>query len=155
MSSTHHGVLIHTIFGTKGRYPLLGESWRKDLYAYIGGTIKEHEAMLLCAGGIENHIHLLLKISPRFAISNTIQLLKQNSSRWINENNLANCKFQRQRGYGVFSVSQSKASTVKSYLGRQKEHHLKQSFEDEYLSTLRKHKINFDKRYLFEDEFIG
>ena len=155
MPSTHHGLLIHVIFGTKGRYPLLAESWRDDLYSYIGGTVKAHDASLLCAGGIENHIHLLMKISPKFAIADTIQLLKQNSSRWINEKRLVDCKFQWQRGYGVFSVSQSREGGVKSYLRRQKQHHSTQSFEDEYLNTLRKHKIDYDERYVFDDEFVS
>ncbi len=115
--STHHGILLHVVFSTKFRFKCISENWSDELYGYIGGTIKEHSANLLAAGGIEDHVHLLMKISPKFAISTTIQLLKANSSRWINERRLVNAKFSWQRGYSAFSVSESKAATVFYALG--------------------------------------
>ena len=54
--STHHGILVHVVFSTKCRVALLADSWRDDLFAYIGGTVKEHKAVLLKAGGIEDHV---------------------------------------------------------------------------------------------------
>ena len=83
--STHHGILLHVVFSTKYREPVLADAWRDDLHAYIGGTVKDHKATLLKSGSIEDHIHLLLRIHPEIAISKTIQLLKTNSSKWINE----------------------------------------------------------------------
>ena len=153
--SAHHGILLHVIFSTKYRKPVLAETWRDELFAYIGGTVKDHKSTLLKAGGIEDHVHLLLRIHPEFAISKTIQLLKANSSRWINENRKTQRKFEWQRGYGAFSVSQSMSETVKRYLDRQKQHHAKQTFEQEYLEILRKHEIEFDMEYVFEQEIIA
>ncbi len=153
--STHHGILLHVVFSTKYRKPVLADQWRDDLFAYIGGTVKDHKASLLKAGGIEDHVHLLLRIHPEFAISKTLQLLKANSSRWINENRKTPKPFQWQRGYGAFSVSQSMSESVKQYLERQREHHARQSFQDEYLEMLRKHEIEFDLRYVFEQEFVA
>ena len=85
MSTTHHGLLIHVIFSTKLRYPLIRDSWRDDLFAYMGGIARDHKATLLASGGIEDHVHLLIKINPSFAIADTVKLIKANSSRWINE----------------------------------------------------------------------
>lgn len=153
--STHQGILLHVIFSTKYRKPVLADVWRDDLFAYIGGTVNDHKSILLKAGGIEDHIHLLLRIHPQFAISKTVQLLKANSSRWINENHKTTIPFQWQRGYGAFSVSQSMAETVKRYIARQREHHVKRSFEEEYLEVLRRHEIEFEMEYVFEQEIIA
>ncbi len=153
--SSHHGILIHVVFSTKYRKPVLAGDWRDDLFAYIGGTIKDHKAVLLKSGGIEDHVHLLIKFHPQFTISSTIQLLKSNSSKWINESNRTRIKFQWQLGYGAFSVSQSMADTVKSHIANQREHHLKLSFQDEYLTMLKKHQVEFDPKYVFEQEIVA
>lgn len=83
--TTHHGILWHVIFSTKYRKRYLAESWRDELFAYISGIVTDHKAVLLKGGGIEDHIHLLLRVHPEFAISKTVQMLKANSSRWINQ----------------------------------------------------------------------
>jgi putative transposase len=153
--STHHGILMHAVFSTKYRVPVLHDRWRNDLFAYIGGVVSDHKATLLTAGGIEDHVHLLLKLHPQFAISSTLQLLKANSSRWINEQRLTAARFSWQRGYGAFSVSQSLAETVKNYIRNQRQHHQKQGLKKEYLELLRRHEIEFDPHYVFEQELIG
>ena len=89
------------------------------------------------------------------AIADTVKLIKGNSSRWINKNQKVSARFEWQRGYGAFSVSESMADVVKRYVDNQKEHHRRQSFEDEYFELLRKHKIEFDKKYVFDDEIVG
>ena len=154
MSNTYHGILIHVIFSTKYRRPLLEESWRDELYAYIGGTVKDHKSHLLVAGGIEDHVHLLLKIHPSFAISKTIQLLKSNSSRWIKDRHF-HSDFEWQTGYGAFSVSQSQSGFVTNYIKDQRRHHQKLDFKREYLAILRKHGIEFDLKYVFDEEIIA
>ena len=153
--STHHGILLHVVFSTKYRKPVLADQWRNELFGYIGGIVNDHKSTLLKAGGIEDHIHLLLRINPQFAISQTMQLLKSNSSKWINEQQKTKSKFSWQRGYGAFSVSQSMSEIVKRYIERQREHHKTQTFKDEYLTTLQKHQIEFDPKYVFEMEIVG
>ena len=153
--STHHGILIHVVFSTKYRRRLILEPWQDELYGYIGGTAKDHKAVLLKAGGIEDHVYLLLKFHPQFAISKTIQLLKANSSKWLNEGKKTPRKFQWQRGYGAFSVSQSMVESVKRYISNQRQHHQKQTFEEEYFEMLRLHEIEFDPEFVFEREING
>ena len=153
--STHAGILIHAVFSTKLRFKLLSEVWRDELYAYMGGTIREHRGDLLSAGGVEDHVHLFMRIHPSYAISDTMKLIKANSSRWINENRKISAKFEWQRGYGAFSVSQSMASKVDRYICDQKRHHATKSFVDEYLELLRVHEIEFDPRYVFDQEIVG
>ena len=62
MSQMHHGLLIHVVFSTKLRYGLIKPDWQDDLYGFMGGTARDHQATLLCSGGIEDHVHLLLKV---------------------------------------------------------------------------------------------
>jgi hypothetical protein len=106
------------------------------------------------SGGIENHVHLMLKIHPSFAIADTVKLIKGNSSRWINKNHKISGRFEWQRGYGVFSVSESMSDTLKRYIENRQQHHQQQSFEGEYLTILRKHRVEFDERYVFDDEIV-
>ena len=155
MSSSHHGILIHVVFSTKQRFKLLHKDWRDDLFAYMGGIATEHKSKLLRSGGVEDHVHLLMKIHPKFAISDTIKLIKGNSSRWINDNKKIAARFEWQRGYRAFSVSESMSNTVKRYIENQEEHHRRQSFKDEYITFLNKHNIEYDRRYVFDDEHVG
>ena len=154
MSSTHHGILVHIVFSTKLRFPLLHDDWRDELFAYIGGTVRKHKATILKSGGIADHIHLLAKIHPAYAISETVNLIKANSSRWINQQRKIDTRFEWQRGYGVFSVSQSMVASVKDYLANQAEHHKTQSFREEYLTLLTKHRIEFDDQYVFDEQIV-
>ena len=80
------------------------------------------------------------------AMSKAISLLKANSSKWMNEHGRV---FAWQEGYSAFSVSESNLERVAQYIRRQKEHHKKMTFEDEYLNLLRKHKVDFDPKYVF------
>lgn len=155
MSQTHHGLLIHVIFSTKNRSPVIDESWQDELFAYVGGIAKEHKAIVLASGGTDDHIHLLVKIHPSFAISDTVRHLKANSSRWINKQQKVNCRFEWQRGYGAFSVSQSNSEAVKAYIRGQREHHQARPFRDEYLEFLVRHRIEFDERYVFDEEVVS
>lgn len=155
MPSTHHGILIHIIFSTKNRAPLISDRWQDDLFAYMGATAREHNAIVLCSGGIEDHVHLLAKLHPSYALADTVQLIKANSSRWINQERKINSRFEWQRGYGAFSVSQSQAEKVKRYIQTQREHHGGQSFREEYLEILRRHAIEFDERFVFDDEIVS
>ena len=152
--SSHHGILIHVVFSTKFRKPVLHDEWRDELFAYIDGTIKEHKAVLLRSGGIEDHVHLLIKFHPSYAISSTIQMLKANSSKWINSESKTKQRFKWQSGYGAFSVSQSMADAVKNYIAKQREHHRNLIFRDEYLSLLKKHQVAYDLNYVFEQEVV-
>ncbi len=155
MPSTHHGILVHIVFSTKNRARLIESQWEESLYSYIGGIVRDHKATLLCIGGVQDHVHLFVRLHPSYAIADTVQLIKSNSSRWINEERKCQYRFQWQRGYGVFSVSQSKSEMVKQYIRNQKSHHTRQTFVREYLDILRLHQIEFDERYVFDDEIVG
>jgi REP element-mobilizing transposase RayT len=94
-------------------------------------------------GGTGNHLHILTTIPPTVRLAEAVQKLKANSSRWMGEQGI---RFEWQKGYGAFSVSPSMLSTVKAYVENQEEHHRARSFEDAFLTLLRKSDVRFEER---------
>lgn len=153
--STFTNLLYHVVYSTKYRRPSLTATWRDDLYGYIGGIVREQKGTLLRAGGVEDHIHLLVKLSPTLAISDVLRTVKANSSRWINERSDVRQRFEWQSGYAAFSVSESMVAKVIRYIDNQEAHHRKKTFEEEFLEILQRHGVNYDPRYVFEREIIN
>jgi len=149
MAHTYASIFFHLIWSTKDRFAMIQPSLRKRLYTYIGGIIKNESCDLLSCGGTQDHVHLLIQISPKISISDLTRCIKANSSRFVNQN-FPEIKFAWQEGYGAFSVSVSKLETVRNYIARQDEHHKKISFLDEVVKLFEKHEIEYDKRYLFK-----
>lgn len=152
--STYTNLLFHVIYSTKYRKPTIVAAWQDELYAYIGGILRDSRGVLLKAGGIEDHIHLLAKLPPTIAVSDMLRLIKANSSKWINEAKKPKKAFEWQPGYGAFSVSESQVGAVEAYISSQREHHQTRTFQEEFLLLLKKHKIEYDVRYIFEQETI-
>ena len=144
MSHTH--LLFHIVFRTKGGFPLINRDWENELYAYLGGVVKNHMGMPIEINGIADHVHLLVRLVP-CDFPAFMRDLKAGSSKWAKRHEP---KFAWQRRYGAFTVSESVSGAVRDYIRRQKEHHRKQTFEDEYLELLRRHQVKFDDKYLWE-----
>lgn len=152
--STFTNLLFHIIYSTKYRKRTILPDWRDDLYGYVGGIVREQKGTLLKIGGVEDHLHLLAKLSPTVAISDVLRTIKSNSSKWINERSEMSRKFEWQSGYAAFSVSESQTPVVAEYIANQAEHHRKQTFEQEFIAILTKHNIAFDMKYVFEQEIV-
>jgi len=100
----------------------------------------------IAIGGMDDHAHILFHLPQTLTLSKAVQLLKSNSSKWMNEHGI---KFAWQEGYADFSVSVSNTPVVADYICNQEEHHRKISFQDEYLALLKKHGVEFDQKYVF------
>ena len=114
---------------------------------YLGTLSADNGAELRAVGGGLDHVHLLIRIRPTVVISDFVRELKARSSKWIRER--FNGHFVRQAGYSVFSVSQSNVAAVTEYIVNQEAHHRKVSFEDEYVSLLKRNEIEFEEKYLW------
>jgi putative transposase len=145
----------HVVFGTKYRRPSITGDIRDRLYEYIGGTLRAKKGHLIEIGGMADHVQLLAHLSPTLAIADVIRDLKATSSGWLNEMPDRPQHFEWQKGYGAFSVSYSHVETVQTYIRNQEEHHRTKSFEEEYVSFLDRHGIEYRPEYLFEDEHHG
>ena len=152
--STFTNLLFHIVYSTRYRRPTIEKRWQDELYGYVGGVIREHKGTLLCMGGVQDHVHLLAKLSPTIAISDMLRLIKANSSKMINETLRPRIPFEWQSGYAAFSVSGSQFSTVKQYILNQESHHRRKSFQDEFIQLLERHNISYDLRYVFDQEIV-
>ena len=147
MSHTAGNLLLHLIFSTKDRRPLITAEIRTDLFAYLGGIIREMHGTALVVNGMTDHVHMLIRIRPAHATAEIARVVKTNSSRWVHEK--WNVRFAWQTGYGAFSVSESNAPAVSRYIAMQEEHHKKVTFKEEYVVFLKKNKIEYDERYIW------
>ncbi len=142
--------LIHLVWSTNGRRSWIAETWEQDLYRYLGGIAKNKGATLMAAGGMPDHLHLLISMPPNVHISELVNALKSNSSRWIH-NEITGMKiFRWQEGYGGFSVSRSNEKSVADYISNQKRHHQLRDFKSEFLQLLTRHGIEFDEKFIWK-----
>jgi putative transposase len=146
---------IHVVFSTKNRAPFIQPEWESRLYAYIGGILREEKCVLLAAGGMPDHVHLLISLSKEKSVSEVLRVLKTNSSRWIHQTIPNQADFAWQSGYSAFAVSQSNLDKLRQYLAKQKAHHAKMTFKDELLALLQRHGIEHDERYLWQEEIVA
>jgi len=148
MSDSYTNLLYHIVFSTKDRRPLITPAYEVRLYDYIGGTLRSLGVICLELNGPEDHVHLLAKLRPTRAVSDVLRDLKANASGWMHEVFPSLRNFSWQRGYGAFTVSHSNIESVRRYISRQKAHHQKVSFRDEFIQFLKANGIEYDERFI-------
>ncbi|KAF2327376.1 IS200/IS605 family transposase [Flavobacterium daemonense] len=151
MPNTYTQIHIHFVFAVKYRNAIIHNTWKDELYKYISGVIKNNNHKLLAINGVSDHIHILIGIRPVQSISELMKSIKQNSSKWINENKFVNAHFEWQEGYGAFSYSKSHLSAVINYIHNQELHHKNKTFREEYIDFLNKFEIDFDEKFIFKE----
>jgi putative transposase len=142
--------LMHCVFSTQERRPLLTAAIRERLWPYFGGIAREHDMKALAIGGVGDHVHLLLSLPATLSISKAMQLLKGNSSKWLRETfpELRQHDFAWQEGFGSFSIGVSGVKDTIHYIQTQEEHHRKKSFREELEVFLKKHGYNYEAEML-------
>ena len=149
MPNTYSALYYHLVFSTKDRAPLITPDIEQRLWEYLGGIIRDNDGVALRIGGVEDHIHLLIAMTPSTAPSRMVQQIKGGSAKWIHTNFPSLAGFAWQDGYGAFTVSRSALDEVGRYIDRQREHHRHVTFAEEYRAFLDKHGVEYDERYLF------
>lgn len=150
MSHTFANVLVHVIFSTKNRAPMIRKPVQERLYEYLGGVARHEFGQALRIGGTENHVHGLLVLRTDIALSQAMSKWKSLSSGWVHTTFPEYGAFAWQGGYGAFSVSESNAATVVAYIDRQAEHHQTMSFEEEFAAFLERHGVKYDPAHLWD-----
>ncbi|MBI1805503.1 MAG: IS200/IS605 family transposase [Ignavibacteria bacterium] len=130
-------IWVHLIWSTKERMPLLNEALREKVFSHMKENATKKEIYLDIINGAADHVHSLVSLKSDQTISKVAQLLKGESSHWINARNLSNGKFEWQDEYIAVSVSESNVDTVRQYIRNQQEHHRVKSFSEEYKKFLR------------------
>lgn len=149
MAQSLSKLYVHLIFHVKDNTCLIKPEEESELYAYIGGIIKQSGSIPIIINGTEDHIHILCVMSKNIALSALLEDIKRNSSRWIKSKDPYYRNFAWQGGYAGFSVSQSKVDVVKEYIKSQKEHHKKSSFQEEYVRFLNEYGVEYNELYLW------
>lgn len=140
----------HIVFSTKNRQRFLTPNVAERLYPYLGGILRNRKCQSIRIGGIEDHVHLLVRQARDISTSEMVGELKSISSGWIHDEFPHLKDFYWQQGYAAFSVSLSGIDAVAAYIENQAEHHRVKSFQEELREFLGKHGIDFDERYMWD-----
>ena len=150
MATTLTSILVHFTFSTKNRQPMLPADVFPDLFAYMGGVCRDMKSPLLHAGGVADHVHLLVSLGKTTSCADLMLHVKRASSLWIKNARPGCAAFAWQDGYFGFSIGHDSVNDVRAYLDRQEEHHREHGFREEMLAFLKKYHVEYDPAYLWE-----
>jgi putative transposase len=151
MSQSLAQVYLHIVFSTKNRYPFLVDPIKRDnLHAYLSKTCRSLDSPSLQVGGVADHVHLLVRLGRTIKIADLIRELKRSSSKWIKLQAKELARFEWQKGYGAFSISPSHVDPLIVYIKNQEAHHRKISFQDEFRRILKKYRVEYDEKYVWD-----
>ena len=142
--------LIHLVFSTKDRRPLMDDTVRVEFHKYSAGILRDLNSPALLMNSVNDHIHVLFNLHRTKALSDVVMELKRGTSKWLKEQGPQYQSFYWQAGFGAFSVSQSGIESVTDYIAKQAEHHRERTFQDEFRALLIRHEIEFDERYVWD-----
>ena len=150
MANTYTQIHIQAVFAVQERNCIIRQAWKDELYKYISGIVHKNGHKMLVINGMPDHIHVFFGMRPSQSLSELMQDIKGDSSKWINQKGFIKSHFSWQEGYGAFSYSKSSVDNVIDYIKKQAIHHRKKTFIEEYREFLDKFEIDFDERYIFK-----
>jgi putative transposase len=150
MANTYTQIHIQAVFPVRNRSSIILNSWKDELFKYMTGIIQNQGHKVLVMNGMPDHIHIFFGMRPTQSLSDLMQDVKGDSSRWINKKGFVTGVFSWQQGFGAFSYSKSSISNVIRYIQNQEAHHKKRTFIEEYLGFLKKFEVDYNERYIFK-----
>ena len=150
MSQSLANIVVHLVFSTKDRRPLLRDEERGQLHAYVTGILKNLDSPLIEINSVRDHIHVLFAQSKNHAPAKIVEQVKTASSSWIKTLDPWYRDFAWQGGYGEFSVSPMHVDTVREYVRNQAEHHQQEGFQAEFRRFCEKNGKPLDERYAWD-----
>ena len=141
---------VHMIFSTKNREAFLEPGHIDTLHAYMGGILRNAGCEPVEINAEPDHAHVLFVLGRTATLSDVVSKLKQGSTVWLREQHPLLRGFHWQSGYGAFSVSQSNVEDVRRYIRDQKEHHRTKTFQEEFRTMLKRYKIEWDEKYVWD-----
>jgi len=141
-------ILIHVVFSTKDRAPFLTPEIRRELHLYIVGILANIGCPSIQTNGVEDHVHILFRLSRTVPLSQVVEKVKTSTSKWLKTKGVAS--FAWQAGYGAFSVGPAETDRIIAYIKGQEDHHRKATFQDELRELLVEAGLEFDERYLWD-----
>jgi REP element-mobilizing transposase RayT len=143
-------VVIHVIFSTKERRPLLDPHIRPKLHAYLATVARDAGCECYRVGGVADHVHLAIRLSRTLNIAGLVENLKTSSSKWLKTELPGLATFSWQRGYACFSAGPADLDSLCAYIDGQEEHHRTRTFQEEYRMFLKKYGVEYDEAYVWD-----
>jgi len=143
-------VIVHVIFSTHDRRPLLQHPVRHDLHAYLAARARDIGCECYGVGGVADHVHLAVRLSRTVTVAKLVEELKTSSSKWLKTQSPVLKLFSWQSGYGAFSVGPADLPALRRYIDEQETHHQKTTFQDEFRLLLKKYGVEHDERYMWD-----
>ena len=140
---------VHLVYSTKDRSPALAAEWRPRLFEVMGGIARNKECVLLEAGGVLDHVHVLVSLHRQECVADLVRDLKANSSNWIHQSIVNLTDFAWQAGYAAFSVGYRELAEARKYIREQVKHHSSISFQDEMRLLFSEQGVQYDERYVW------
>ena len=137
---SYTSILVHYVFATHERRPLVSDELQPKLWAYMGGIARTHGMKALAIGGMRDHAHLLLSLPATITLAKAVQLIKAGSSLWMNDQKRRKW-FGWQEEYGAFTIGVAQKEVTIRSIRNQAQHHARKSFADELKMILRRHGI--------------
>lgn len=153
MPQSLNKVLLHLVFSTKDRMPLIDAEICPRLHAYMATVlcgISPPQTHAYRIGGVADHVHIACSLPRSVTISKLLETVKKESSLWIKKQDAKYAKFFWQSGYGSFSVGHSQLDDLIRYIDNQEKHHKRVTFQDEFRTLLRKYNIEYDEKYVWD-----
>jgi putative transposase len=150
MANTYTQIYIQAVFTVQNKLSLIRPDWQEELYKFITGIVQNNRHKMIAINGMPDHLHLFIGMKPNQSLSDLMQDVKGDSSKWIHEKGFVKGRFEWQAGFGGFSYSISQIDTVVKYINNQAKHHKIKTFVEEYLEFLEKFQVPFDERYIFK-----
>ena len=149
MATTFTKILIHFIFSTKNRAPLIASEIEPLLHAYMIGIARNYDCWSIAMNGTQDHVHMLVSLGKQITVSHLMEEVKGDSSRWMNKEHPQTQLFRWQEGYAALSIGESGVEALKAYIAHQKQHHQCKTFQEELLEILKKYGVPYDERYMW------
>ncbi len=143
-------ILVHLVFSTKDRAPLIPSDIETELHAYSSQVFETCESPMIAIGGVEDHVHILFRLSRTKTMAQIVETIKTDTSRWIKTKGTAYARFHWQSGYGAFSVGPVDYEKVVRYIRSQRTHHQRKTFQEEYRELMRRSGQELDERYAWD-----
>ena len=148
MAQSLSNILLHIVFSTKYRAPIITAEHEDQLWRYLTGACHELGCHAHRIGGMADHVHLLCGLARTVPVSKLIEQLKRPASKWMKTRGVPD--FAWQNGYGAFSIGQSQFDDVAGYIARQKEHHRRMTFQEEFRAFLKRYRVDYDEHYVWD-----
>ncbi|QEG37550.1 IS200/IS605 family transposase [Bythopirellula goksoeyrii] len=150
MAQSLSNILLHLVFSTKHRKPWINTEIESELAPYLATTCQTLKCPSHAIGCFDDHIHIACSLARTISVSDLIQELKQDSSKWIKAKGAQYREFSWQNGYGAFSIGQSQLPDLRNYVNNQREHHRRQTFQEEFRCICEKYLVPIDERYVWD-----